>query len=513
MSGIVTAPRLTPRPRRRRTGSTGGHRREDVPTELKSADVRAFGRAFDALVRSVRTHGHAIEGAAERAHGLWRSLGDAPMELDATRVTVSGRVALDEGEHDVRWLLPAFMAGLRRITPRPEVTPEDLRHLGDALARIESDVVTIERFRDWLWSGAATGFEVELQNSFMEALDDLVVEGAVDGGTYDPGVTVAAVRTEVMRSLSDQAVMISASMLADAACRDEFDLPLGTASPHADGSLFAMPGTEAAALRARCEDEARWALDETALLLAHRALNEVSRPERVARSVLDLVSRDRHGAATALLDALTGNARRSDPFARDLLRLLDREAFAEAIAAALLPAPSNARRVVEVLLTVGEVTRRRLARRLLEHAAHEPAWVSALAEMMLTSGGRLGPILVDAEEVPTPAHIAVLTRIAGDLALDALFARAREDGARWVGLALGALCRAAIERGRAADLVLPFVRDRGVDVVARVAALDILQAWPELCAEASAWRPAELLEAPEVREKLRAMRDALKAAR
>lgn len=509
----MTDPRATPRPGKRRTGSTGGRRRADAPTDLKSADVRALGRAFDALVRSVRTHGHVIEGAAERAHTLWHALNDAPMEVSATRVLVGGRVALDSGEIEVRWLLPAFMAGMRRLTPRPEVSAEDIRLLGDALARLESDVVAIERFRDWLWSGAATGFEVELQNSFMEALDDLVVEGAVDGGTYDPGNTVAAVRTDVMRSLSQQAVMISATMLAEAARRDEFDLPLGTAAPQADASIFAVPGTEAAALRALCEDEDRWALDETALLLAHRSLYEVSRPERVARTVLDLVARDPHGAAVVLLDALTVNARRSDPFAREVLRVLDRETFAAAIAAALLRAPSNARRVVEVLLVVGDTTRRRLARSLLEHAAQEPAWVHALAEMMQSSGGRLGPILMDASEVPPPAHIAVLTRIAGDAALDALFARAREDADRWVGLALGALCRAAIERGRGLAVVAPFVRDRAISATARVEALDIAQAFPDLCAELSAWRPGELLDAPEVREKLRAMREAHRGRR
>jgi len=498
---------------RRRSGSTGGRRRVDAPADLKPADVRALGRAFDALVRSARTHGQVLPGAAERAHAVWLTMPGEPLHIAPTRVTVGGRPALDEDEHDIRWLLPAFMAGLRKLTPKAEMSAEDLRLLADAVARLESDVTSIERFRDWLWSGSATGFEIELQNSFMEALEDAAVDAPVAGGTYEPALAVAAVRTEVMRSLSQQAVMISARMLAEAAQRDEFDLPLGSAAGRADSALFAVAPTEAAALRGLCEDADRWSLDETVLLLAYRPLHELSRPERVARTVLALVKRDAHGAVTALMDALTGLTRRNDPFARDLLRVLDREAFAEALAASLLKDPANARRVVEVLLSVGPVTVAQLATSLLDHAAREPAWVVALTEMMQSSGGRLAPILLDAAPVPSATQIPVLVRIVGDGVLETLFARARAASEAWIGRSFGALCRAAIERGMGTSLVLPFIRDRAIPADARVEALDIVQYDRGLAAEATLWRPVELFDAPAVREKLRSLREAARRQR
>jgi len=502
----VSVPRATPRPGRRRSGSTGRRSAEGAPADLKPGDVRALGRAFDALVRSIRMHGHPLPGAAERAHAVWLSLSLAPLEILATRLTLHGRLALDSSEHDVRWMLPAFMAGLRRLTPRAEMSADDLQILGDAFARLESDVESIERFRDWLWSGAATGFEVELQHSFMEALEDAVVDAPTEGGIYEPAQAVNAVRTEVMRSISEQAVAISARVLAEAAAREEFDLPLGTAAPVVDGSQFAVPATEAAAIRARCEDADRWALDETLLLLAYRPLHELTRPERVARTVLALTERDRHDAAAMILDALTVLARRNDPFARDLLRVLDREAFGDALARALLRDTANAARYAEALLACGPATSSRLAASLLDAAHRDPRWTEALGAMMHQSGGRLGPILLERVEVPGAAQVAALVRIMGDEALDVLFARVRAGGERWVGLSLGALCRVAMERGRGPAYVTPLVRDRAVAVDARVQAIDIAQEDPRLGVEVLAWRAAELLDAPAVRERLRTLR-------
>lgn len=502
----MSVPRATPRTGRRRSGSTGGRPARSTIDEIKAGDVRALGRAFDGLVRSIRMHGHAPQGAAERAHAIWLPLALAPLEVHATRLTMGGRLALDSGDHDVRWLLPAFMAGLRKLTPRAEMSADDLQILGDALARLESDVETIERFRDWLWSGAATGFEVELQHSFMEALEDASVDAPVQGGIYEPAQAVAAVRTEVMRSLDQQAVAISARVLSEAATREEFELPLGTAAPVVDAAIFAMPPTEAAVVRAACEDADRWVLDETLLLLAHRALHVLSRPERVARTVASLVERDAHGAATALVDVLTELARRNDPFARDLLRVLDREPFGDALARALLKDPANGSRCAEALLACGPVASARLASALLETAHRDPRWAAALDAMINASGGRVGAVLLARVEVPNGAQVAELVRVLGDEALQELFARASKEGDRWVGLSLGGICRAAMERGRGSAYLAPFVRDRGVSVLARIEALDIAQADPQLGAELTAWRAAELLDAPAFREKLRALR-------
>lgn len=480
---------------------------------MKPSDVRALGKAFDALIRSIRMHGHAIPGAAERAFSVWIGLPGTAFEIAPMRITVFGHLALEASDSEGRWLLPAFMSGLRRLAPKVDMSAEDLGLVADAIARLESDVDSIGRFRDWLWSGAATGFDIELQHSFMEVLDDAPVDARGDGGIYEPAQAVSAVRTEVMRSISEQAVAISARVLAEAAMRDEFDLPLGTAAAAVDGSQFAIPATEAAEVRAACEDASRWALDETLLLLSHWALHEGARPERVAAAVIALVDADAHGAAAPLVDALTLLVRRSAPFARDLLRSLDRESFGDALALALLKSLDNAARYGEALLALGPVSSTRMAARLLDAAAREAPWFDALAGMMSASGGRLGPILLERVSVPTAHEVGVLVQLLGEGAVDALFARASLDAERWVGLSLGALCRAALELGRGAALIVPFVRDRGVPIEARLEALDIAQADDSIADELVAWKPAELLDLPAMRDRLRSLRESRKARR
>lgn len=457
--------------------------------------------------------GHAVPGAAERAHGVWRVIPGAALEIAATKVSVLGRPALEANESDGRWLLPAFMSGLRLIKPKVEMSAEDLQLLADALARLESDVESIGRFRDWLWSGAATGFDVELQHSFMEVLDDAPIDGPTDGGIYEPAQAVSAVRTEVMRAISEQAVAISARVLAEAATRDEFDLPLGSAAPSVGSARFAIPPTEVAEIRGDCEDRTRWALDETLLLLAHRQLYEGARPERIASAVIALVDDDAHHAAAALVDSLTNLARRSAPFVRDVLRALDRESFGDALARALLKDVRNAARYAEALLVTGPTSSARMTARLLEAAARDPEWLDALASMMNASGGRLTPILLERAEVPSAAEVAVLVQLIGDEAIDALFARARGDADRWVGLAFGALCRAAVERGRGPSLLVPFVRERGLSVAARLEALEIGQSDDRLAEELLAWKATELLDAPAMRERLRTLREERRARR
>ncbi|MEZ4409877.1 MAG: hypothetical protein R3A52_25895 [Polyangiales bacterium] len=489
--------RTAPRVGRSSLRSTGGGRRPSGEQRAQKSEVRAFARAFDALVRSARTHGHAIEPAAERARECWSALADAPLELAAHGLSVRGVPAVDLQDHEVRWLLPAFMAGLRSLAPRPGMTLDELRALADELARLESEVTAIARFRDWLWANGTAGFDIEVQTSFMEVFDDYVLDPSVDGA-------LVAMQASELKSLTDRSVMLSAQDLDGAAEREEFDVPLSMAPPSAGDERFAMRPTAAAPLRAACDDEARWRLHETALLLSHRPLHDTLQPLAFARRVIDVLTRDPAGAGVELLDLLTSQARRSDPFARALVSALDGDVFADAVAASAMRAPGNTRTLAEVMLVAGPATTERLVALLLDHAEADPGWADALAHLASAMSGRLEELLMHGD--PT-AHTAARLRALGPAGVRWMASQLGSD-VRWTPKALGALCDAAVASGLALELLVPFVRDRHKPLTTRLRLLDAMEGRADLVARCVAWRPGELLDALEARERFRALRDA-----
>ncbi|MBK8692218.1 MAG: hypothetical protein IPN17_07890 [Deltaproteobacteria bacterium] len=246
---------------------------------MSPKDVRTLGRALDALVRTARTHGSAVEAAGLRLRDAWLAVDRAPLRFGATELYVRDDVALGGGDEEVRWLLPIFMAGLRLVTPRETVTVQELCQLAEELARCEPEVSSLERFRDWLWGGgAATGFEVELQTSFMEAVEAELPEAAVaPDGFLEGGLLAVRRRLGGVMALEEDSIELAALDLDAVSTREEFDASLD--AEH-DDEPPVMHEALRAALRYRCEEASRWSLCEATAVLAIPALQAEHTPTR-----------------------------------------------------------------------------------------------------------------------------------------------------------------------------------------------------------------------------------------
>lgn len=460
--------------------------------------MRDLARALDALVRSSRTHGHAIEPAAERLRACWAALSDATVQINPQGLAVGEVPASELGETELRWLLPAFMAGLRTVTPRPAITVDELRAFADELARLDSDATSIARFRDWLWANGSEGFVLDVQTSFIEVFEDNLVDAETQG-------SLVAMHDLQRYAAANRSVLLSAQDLDEAAQRDEFDVPLSMATPQAGDPRFAMRPTAAAALRAMCDDEARWRFQETAMFLAHRSLYESLNPEAFARRVISVLTRDPTGTGVELVELLTSVARRGEPFARALITALDGDGFAEALSAVLLRSTANLRLLAEVVIVAGPETTERLVALLLERAEESPTWLAALSNLAAATNGRLDALLSQGDP---NCHTTVRLRALGPTGVRWMVSTLRGDQ-RWTPQSLTALCEAAIAEGLSEELLVPFVRDRHAPVASRLRVLDALDHQPAVLARCVSWRPGEFVDAPEVKEKFRLIRHRL----
>lgn len=440
-----------------------------------------------------------VEQAAQRALAAWHGLRLLPVEVDAVEARVGGH-GVSGPEHELRWVLPAFMAGLRRISPRPEVGEMELRNLADALARIDPNVESIENFREWIWSGAATGFELELQSSFMEALDDAAMEREVEANSV-----IDEMRASALRSLSTRVELLSTRTLGRLADRDELDLPLSSPETHANGPDTLLSHDRAEALRLSCEDPAGWILAEVRLVTAQSALADTVRVDRFAAR-FQAAFKSAPQLCLGAVESLAQRARREDPFAQEMLRCLDGPAFAADLGSALWQNPGSARRELEIVLAMGPQSSMAALGRLLERAGEEPAWVETFCGLVEAAGGRLDAGLLHRAEVPVSGELSALLAAYGARGRAILWDRALRGGEAWLGRSFAILCRAWLEAGEGENILVPIARDRGVAPALRLEVLDVLCASPALLEKAIAWRMGELLEAPAVRERLKLLR-------
>lgn len=461
--------------------------------------MRAFGRVLDLLVRAIRMNTPHVEQAAQRALGAWRGLRTLPFEIETVEARMQG-VSLAGPEHELRWVLPAFMAGLRKVSPHAELSEMELRNFAEALAHLDPNVQSIEAFREWIWAGAATGFELELQSSFMEALDDAAMEREVE--TTE---ALDAMRAAALRSLASQAELLSTRTLNRLADRDELDLPLCTPETRADDPESRLEADLAEDLRVACEDRAGWIVAEVRLITTQGALADTVRVDRFARRLHDALKGDPGGCFGAV-ESLAQRARHGDAFALDMLQRLDDASFGEDLAPALWRDPAHARRDLEVALALGSAASSAALAPLLERAGAEPGWSQTLRALVESAGGRLDAPLLERPGVPAAGEVTALVGAFGARALDALWTRALGGGEAWLGRPFATLCRAVLDAGQGEARLVPVARDRGLNAALRIEVIDVLGAAPELLAQATAWRMGELLEPPAVRERLKALR-------
>lgn len=534
---------------------------------MSPKDVRTLGRALDALVRTARTHGSAVEAAGLRLRDAWLAVDRAPLRFGATELYVRDDVALGGGDEEVRWLLPIFMAGLRLVTPRETVTVQELCQLAEELARCEPEVSSLERFRDWLWGGgAATGFEVELQTSFMEAVEAELPEAAVaPDGFLEGGLLAVRRRLGGVMALEEDSIELAALDLDAVSTREEFDASLD--AEH-DDEPPVMHEALRAALRYRCEEASRWSLCEATAVLAIPALQAEHTPDALARQLADTL---REHFDVDVIDLLASSVRRNDPFARAVLQGLDFPELPTAAVRAFAHDADGHRVLANLLAAVSPELASRVAHALLDGAAADTALVD-IALRIITSLGvqrfialldvpslrppeahALGSLLAERDDavellaplmarVPRPALPKLLgalpaevrPRLAPSLSsrwaelsggfvesqLAPLFIEGGAAGARvlaeallaqhgegWSAESVRMLGRALLSAGLFTELCLPLVRSKRVAAAVRVALCDAAEADPEVAAAVSRWHPGELVDPPELRARLKSLRE------
>ena len=531
---------------------------------MSPKDVRTLGRALDALVRTARTHGSAVETAAWRLRDAWFAIDRVPIRFAATELYVRDDVALG-GEEEVRWLLPIFMAGLRLVTPRDSVTVHELCQFAEELARCEPEVSSLERFRDWLWGGgAAAGFEVELQTSFMEAVEaDLPDAAVAPDGFLEGGL--AAVRLGGVQTLEERSIGLAALDLDAVATRAEFDAAL---DGDVDDAPPVMHEARRTALRYGCESPARWSLCEATAILAIPGLQTESSPEVLARQ---LTASLREHFDVDVIDLLASSVRRSDPFARSVLQSLDFPTLPTAAVRAFSHDADGHRVLGNLLTAVAPGLASRLAHALLDGAATETTVFDIALRIVATLGAPrfiamldvpalrppeahvLGSLLADRDDVvallgPMMAQVSrpALPKLLGALPpevrpllapslssrwtelsggfiesqLAPLFIAAGAPGVRvladifvaqhgegWSADSIRSLGRELV-RGRIfIELCMTMVRSKRIAASVRIALCDAAEADLDVAAAVSRWHPGELLDPPEMRARLRALRE------
>jgi len=246
--------------------------------------ARILGNMLDGLVRSCRADSSTVDSIAERLMERWKSNSDIVFRFDATSLFSEEQEVLSAEEEDGLWLLPAFMAGMKSLSLTPLAASDDLVRLATELGALGPNLTSIRKFRDWLWSEGAEGFDVVLDFGFSEGLDTALMDAQVRRDA------LAAVRADAAASLSMDVRILSSQELDVAAVRDEFQMTLDAFSREVHEEAPHLDDRERQALRSAFEDSLFWVDAQVYLALAHPELHSQIPPERMARRVMELMA-------------------------------------------------------------------------------------------------------------------------------------------------------------------------------------------------------------------------------
>ena len=236
------------------------------------------------------------------------------------------------------------MAGLRGIKLLDRCTQDDFARLGEELAGLKPDLAFITRFRDWLWTDGAEGFDVLLDESFTEGIDT-----AFDN-IRARREALSALRMEAAVSVSEQAVYVASSTLDQAAARDEFQVPLDNLARAIRSGGIQLKPEELTELRKAVEDPLYWAEAEVDVALEYESLRAALPAKRLARRIIGMMS---DAADLKVLNLLSVLSQRTDPYSRNLQEALEEEPLGEAIAGNLQLNETTLKMVHQIVTSPG----------------------------------------------------------------------------------------------------------------------------------------------------------------
>ena len=532
-----------------------------TPSE-RGVDVVRVGKVLtsvlDALVRSIRAGGRNVLEIAQRALQIWHDEPDMILILAPNAIAVGSQVAYEAKDGAGDWILPLFMSGVRRISLRPNAGPGDLCRFAEQLGKLEPTPSSVTRFRDWVWSDGASGLVLDSRMSYTEAFEALdvqfptVVSGIASGDLLVP-VT-----------LFPQTAPVGSGAVLKEALQTEFQ----TLREAREDGRVASTGRERDALRAGCSDPELWGIAELETAISDSRLIKAVAPERIAnalwsrltiatdspvvRILTDLYSiADEHSVAilTLLERAPLGPtlARALTVESPGLLVAVDRfiavcpTRVASGFVHELLARADDDVEIFDALVQLvsgvgGKQFTAWIEPGLLSpEAATTLAFLSAesfadgtdLSKIVSKAPNRAAVALVEALPAPTllkmKAQLKRLMMAASGKSLSRLVVKLRKTGARecikiigddllehggedWSEEALKSAFEGLVGVGLGSEYVMPIVRSRRAPTSARLAALDSLAGDQELLAEASRWRPSEVIDDPDMKKRLKALR-------
>lgn len=512
--------------------------------------------SLDALVRSARRGNTSARYISGRLRDLWYGADDRTLLLGPTELWMSKKEALVAEADKGRWILPAYVAGLRALTAREESTGEDLERLGLELGGLKPEVSRIGIFHDWLWSGGAQGFDIEVDDSPIDTLEALPDED--EGETAATGVPASIV--DAWNELLEAA---AAECDAKTLARD-YRAPMEHYAKTAPAIALTPTSPEAEALRAQVPALDAWPLLELQTVLERPELHVMLDPDRFAGRVLALIQvADR--VDRRLLEALADLARSDDPYASALIAALQGESLGRAVGDRLELRGLDLTFLADFLSSAEVATGASMLNRIVRRGAGEGEALQAI--VFLISHWGIGVFLkhVDPGQVPAPVGATVVRTLAEtgapvafvrdflsrvppntaatalvavpdflvpmrDLIRDLLTQSPAEcavlvqkllptAGAELVGEALLAsqaagwtqkmltqLLPALMARPKGDEVVAQLARLRGAELSTRFLALDALKQRPALLAETVKWRSTDVMEPSEIRERFQELR-------
>jgi hypothetical protein len=527
---------------------------------------RGLAASLDSLIRSLRTNPGAVPNLVERTLGYWKELGSEALEILPTGIRFDKTEVFTADEEEGRWLLPAFMSGLRALRPWKDINPKHLERLAAELADLSGGVEDIERFRDWLWADGAEGFDLSMDLSFSEGLDTAFDD--LERRRTD----LAAVRVEVAQALDARSRRIASGALDTAALLPELQVNLGAYEARVDGGAFVVPVEEHKRLQDLCVDPNFWAEAQADVVLLHPLLQEGIPATHLA----DILTREFTKAVDLrVLDLLTRLGRRTDGYARSLLAALEGESLGRRIAAGAPMSNQGVRALAALVVSGPPPIARGAARGFVERAVTDREAFGAMKQIAasvvfprfcelidpadleagtLTTLGllilrskdpqRLMPKFFDA--VPPAVALDVLGQAPEHLLWEARTAvgklligeaspherrqlvrvvigtgqdrwtpvlgraLAQTGGKGWCPATLKVTCERLDAGGLGGDLLVPLVQDASATEDAVLAALRVLEGNTDALKEATRFHFRELTHSKDVRQRLRKLRKRLR---
>ena len=272
------------------------------------------GNSLDGLVRTARLRDPSAFAHSRALLAHWSSLPDRAIELQPTKLLITQRESLQAGAEHGRFVLPAFMAGLRKVELRADATSDSVLRLAQELGALKPELAAIAAFRDWLWCDGADGFNVSVNLSFVELADHLVSDAEEH--------TALAVRSAAAVAEWNRIAQLAATELDAAAVREEFRVPIDVFSNRVADPQWKLAAVDIETMRELCDDPAQWSEDEIATVLEYPQLRQALPPQRLAQRIRALIegSAQLDGRLLAFLATLGGS---KDEYATRLLALLE----------------------------------------------------------------------------------------------------------------------------------------------------------------------------------------------